>query len=104
MSKEALKKYGKQAEEPCDTCGGSGTVDTRPAISGLDTLTERDIPCPDCQTTEPEGSELTKELRDFGIQMLTIGFIDEAQLKRFNELIIRACKLLDGQKEKKDAE
>ncbi len=41
-------------EQPCKTCGGSGTVDTVPAISGLDNLTERDVPCPDCKEKKGE--------------------------------------------------
>lgn len=52
FSVTASGRQSDQVKPTCSTCGDSGVVDTVPAISGLDTLAERDIPCPDCPKIE----------------------------------------------------
>lgn len=39
-----------ESKPKCPTCNDTGCVRTEPCLSGLDTLTERDIPCLDCQS------------------------------------------------------
>jgi hypothetical protein len=41
-----------------------------------------------------EVGEIIKELRDFGIQLLTMHYLSEPQCKRLCELIAKACDAL----------
>lgn len=53
--------------KPCPTCGGSKVVATEPCLSGMDTLTEREIPCPDCTPSQEPASdtgEFVKVIRE----------------------------------------
>lgn len=44
---------------------------------------------------EPKAGEFTKELRDFGIQILTVGCLTSEQAKRLSELIVVVCRSFD---------
>jgi hypothetical protein len=70
--------------EQCQKCRGDKAVPIGSVLSGLDTLTDGEIPCPDCQSQEPDAENpISPELTDEDVMRMFPSPDDNPPLKHW---------------------